>query len=163
MWRAMLFLELAHLPSGPLMAVDPGSKTLGVAVCDSDRSVVTPLTTIERTKFTEDAEKLFALYDERKCRGLVIGLPLHMDGGDGRRAQSARSLATNLLRIRDIPIAYQDERLSTAEANERLAEAGVPVWERKPVIDAQAAAVILESALAHIERVRTGGAKPDPA
>jgi len=163
----MLFLDLLHLPPGPLMAVDPGSKTLGIAVCDSERTVVTPLTTIERTKFTEDAGKLFALYDERKCRGLIIGLPLHMDGGDGRRAQSARSLATNLLRIRDLPIAYQDERLSTAEANERLAEAGVPIWERKPVIDAEAAAVILESALAQIARRRAeaaGGIDPsDPA
>lgn len=163
MWRAMLFLDLAHLPPGPLMAVDPGSKTLGIAVCDSNRRVVTPLTTIERTRFTEDAQRLFALYDERKCRGLVIGLPLHMDGGDGRRAQSARSLATNLLRIRDIPIAYQDERLSTADADERLAEAGVPVWERKPMIDAEAAAVILESALAYIERVRNPGVAPDGA
>ncbi|HCR65577.1 MAG TPA: Holliday junction resolvase RuvX, partial [Oceanicaulis sp.] len=92
----MLFLEPALLPKGPLMAVDPGTKTLGVAVSNTDRTLVTPLTTIQRVKFTPDAQALLALYDERKCAALIVGLPLHMDGGDGRRAQSSRSFVTNL-------------------------------------------------------------------
>lgn len=143
----MLFLDLAHLPPGPLMALDPGSKTIGVAVSDSARTMASPVETIERTKFTADAARIFELYDARSCKGLIIGLPLHMDGGDGRRAQSARSLATNLLRLRDIPVVYQDERLSTFAATERLVEAGVKPSRRKDFVDAQAAAIILEAAL----------------
>lgn len=134
------------------MAVDPGSKTLGVAVSNSDRTLVTPLTTIQRVKFTQDAEALLALYDERDCKGLVVGLPLHMDGGDGRRAQSARSFVTNLLRLRDLPVAYQDERLSTFAATESLIEAGVKPSHRKDFVDAQAAAVILEAAIGRINQ-----------
>ena len=156
----MLFLDLAHLPDGPLMAVDPGSKTLGIAVCDAARTVVTPVETIQRVKFTQDAAALFRLYDERRCRGLIIGLAMHMDGGDGRRAQSARSLATNLLRVRDIPIAYQDERLSTFAAEERLREAGVRPEDFKQYVDAEAAAIILESALARL-RGETPAGGPD--
>jgi putative holliday junction resolvase len=152
----MLFLDPAHLPKGPLMALDPGSKTIGVAVCNSDRTLVTPLETIQRAKFTADATRIFQLYDERGCKGLVIGMPLHMDGGDGRRAQSSRSLATNLMRVRDVPVAYQDERLSTFAATERLIEAGVKPSHRKDFVDAEAAAGILQAALDRI----AGGARP---
>ncbi|KAA5804492.1 Holliday junction resolvase RuvX [Alkalicaulis satelles] len=148
----MLFLDPAHLPKGPLMAVDPGSRTLGVAVCNAARTVVTPLTTIQRTKFTQDSEALLKLYDERGCAGLVVGLPLHMDGGDGRRAQSSRSFVTNLLRLRDLPVVYQDERLSTFEASERLLQAGVRHADLKDMIDAEAAADILRGALDAIAR-----------
>ena len=160
----MLFLDVAQLPDGPLMAVDPGAKTLGLAVCDAARTTVTPLTTIQRIKFTQDAAELFKLFDERDCKALIIGLPVHMDGGDGRRAQSARALATNLLRLRDIAIAYQDERLSTFAAEERLREAGVRPQDVKRHVDAQAAAIILESALKRIadaRRVPEGGAPED--
>jgi putative Holliday junction resolvase len=148
----MIFLHPALLPLGPLMALDPGTRTIGVAACNSDRSLVSPVETIERTKFSDDAARIFKLYEERECKGLVIGLPLHMDGGDGRRAQSARSLATNLLRLRDLPIAYQDERLSTFEAGEILSEAGIPIHRHKAMIDAAAAAVILEDALLSIAK-----------
>jgi putative Holliday junction resolvase len=146
----MIFLHPALLPAGPLMAIDPGTKTIGVAVCDKARSVVTPVTTIERVKFTPDAAALLKLYDERECAGLIVGLPLHMDGGDGRRAQSARSFVTNLLRLRDLPVSYQDERLSTFAASEALLEAGIKHADHKAVIDAQAAAIILQSALERI-------------
>lgn len=155
----MLLLDPAHLPPGPLMGVDPGSKTLGVAVSNSERTVVTPLTTIKRVKFTPDAEELLRLYDERDCAGLVVGLPLHMDGGDGRRAQSARSFVTNLLRLRNLPVVYQDERLSTFAATESLIEAGVKPSARKDFVDAQAAAVILASA---IQRIENGPRGPVP-
>ncbi len=154
----MIFLHPALLPDGPLMAIDPGTKTIGVAVCDGARSVVTPVTTIERVKFTPDAQALLKLYDERKCTGLVVGLPLHMDGGDGRRAQSSRSFVTNLLRLRDLPVVYQDERLSTFAAGEALLEAGIKHADHKAVIDAQAAAVILQSAL---ERIAEGAPRSE--
>lgn len=154
----MIFLHPALLPDGPLMAIDPGSKTIGVAVCDGARRVVTPVTTIERVKFTPDAQALLSLYDARSCAGLIVGLPLHMDGGDGRRAQSSRSFVTNLLRLRDIPVAYQDERLSTFAATEALIEAGVKASDHKAMVDAQAAAVILDSAL---ERIQEGAPRSD--
>lgn len=158
----MIFLHPALLPDGPLMAVDPGSKTLGIAVCDAARTVVTPLTTILRIKFTADATTLLELFDQRQCRGLIVGLPLHMDGGDGRRAQSSRSFVTNLLRLRDLPVAYQDERLSTFAATESLIEAGVKPSLRKSKVDSQAAAVILESAIGRIRDGYTPPADHDP-
>ena len=148
----MLFLDPALLPQGPLMAIDPGTKTLGVAVSNTDRTLVTPLTTIQREKFTHDVQALLKLYDERACVGLIVGLPLHMHGGDGRRAQSSRSFVTNLLRLRDLPVAYQDERLSTFAATESLIEAGVKPSHRKDFVDAQAVAVILESAIGRINQ-----------
>ena len=154
----MIFPHPALFPAGPLMAVDPGSKTLGVAACDAARRVVTPLETILRTKFTFDAKTLLELYDERRCKGLIVGLPLHMDGGDGRRAQSSRSFVTNLLRVRDLPVCYQDERLTTFGATEQLIEAGVKPSKRKDLVDAQAAALILEAAIA---RAAEGPPKPE--
>lgn len=141
------------------MGLDPGSKTLGIAVCNSARTLVTPLTTIQRVKFTQDAEALLALYDEWSCTGLVVGLPLHMDGGEGRRAQSARSFVTNLMRLRDLPVAYQDERLSTFGAAERLLEAGIKHAGHKARIDAEAAAIILAGAIERIEQGSDGNAQ----
>jgi putative pre-16S rRNA nuclease len=133
--------------SGALLAVDPGEKTLGVAVCNTERTVVTPVETIRRTKFTEDARRIFELLDEFACTGLIIGLPVNMDGSIGPRAQSARALGTNLRRIRNVPLRYQDERLSSDKAEDRLRAAGKKRDEINRVIDAHAAAVILEDAL----------------
>ncbi|WP_019962150.1 Holliday junction resolvase RuvX [Woodsholea maritima] len=152
--------SLHDLPPGPLMGVDVGSKTLGLAVCNRDRTLVSALETIWREKFTPDAQKLLSLYDERACQGLVIGLPISMDGGDSRSAQSARSFATNMLRLRDLPIVFQDERLSTFAATERLIEAGVKPSHRKARLDGEAAAIILQGAL---DALHQGLEPPDPA
>lgn len=138
---------LEDLPQGPLIALDPGTKTIGVAACGAARSLATPVETIARTRFTADAERVFALYDERDAVAIVMGLPVNMDGSEGPRAQSARALARNLMKLRDIPVAFQDERLSTFEAEEKLIAAGVRRDKRKAVIDAHAAANILQSAL----------------
>ena len=139
--------DLKSLPPGALLALDPGSKTIGVAVSSSDRQIVTPVKTIQRTKFSVDAARVFDLYDEFGCTGLVIGLPVNMDGSAGPRVQSARSLGTNLLRVRDVPLAYQDERLSTHAAEDKLIAMGMKREERKAVVDAHAAAIILQSAI----------------
>jgi len=147
--------DLTSLPEGPLLALDPGSKTIGVAVSSSDRKIITPVETIIRTKFTADATRVFALYDEFDCGGLVIGLPVNMDGSSGPRVQSARALGTNLLRLRDIPVAYQDERLSTHAAEDKLIALGMKRDARDAVIDAHAAAIILQSAIESIETGRT--------
>lgn len=133
--------------TGPLLALDPGEKTIGVAVCNAARTVVTPVETIRRTKFTTDANRVFELFDEFGCSGLIIGLPVNMDGSIGPRAQSARALGNNLKRLRDLPIRFQDERLSSDKAEERLRAAGKRREEIEKVIDAHAAAVILEDAI----------------
>lgn len=140
--------DAPELPStGPLLALDPGEKTIGVAVCNGKRTVVTPVETIRRTKFTADANRVFELYDEFSCVGLIIGLPINMDHSIGPRAQSARALGNNLKRLRDVPIRFQDERLSSDKAEDRLRAAGKRREEIKDVIDAHAAAVILEDAI----------------
>ena len=133
--------------TGPLLALDPGEKTIGIAVCNAARTVVTPVETIRRTKFTEDANRVFELFDDFGCSGLIIGLPVNMDGSIGPRAQSARALGNNLKRLRDLPIRFQDERLSSDKAEDRLRAAGKRREEIEKVIDAHAAAVILEDAI----------------
>jgi putative Holliday junction resolvase len=149
----MALIDLEDLPQGPILALDPGSKTIGVAACGATRGLATPVETIQRTKFTHDAARIFKLYDERKAVGLVIGLPFNMDGTEGARAQSSRALARNLLGLRDIPILFQDERLSTFEATEALISAGMRRERRKEVIDAHAAANILRSLLDRLEHI----------
>ena len=149
----MALIDLSDLPQGPILALDPGSKTIGVASCGATRGLATPVETIQRTKFTADAARIFQLYDERKAVGLVIGLPYNMDGTEGARAQSSRALARNLLGLRDIPILFQDERLSTFEATEALISAGMRRERRKEVIDAHAAANILRSVLDRLEHL----------
>lgn len=149
----MALIDLEDLPQGPILALDPGSKTIGVAACGATRGLATPVETIQRTKFTHDAARIFKLYDERKAVGLVIGLPYNMDGTEGARAQSSRALARNLLNLRDIPILFQDERLSTFEATEALISAGMRRERRKEVIDAHAAANILRSLLDRLEHI----------
>jgi putative Holliday junction resolvase len=149
----MALIDLEDLPQGPILALDPGSKTIGVAACGATRGLATPVETIQRTKFTHDAARIFQLYDERKAVGLVIGLPFNMDGTEGARAQSSRALARNLLGLRDIPILFQDERLSTFEATEALISAGMRRERRKEVIDAHAAANILRSLLDRLEHI----------
>ena len=110
--------------------------------------------TIKRTKFTFDAERIFALLDERQATAIVMGLPVNMDGSEGPRVQSVRAMARNLMRLRDLPILFQDERLSTFEAEEKLIAAGVRRDKRKDIIDAHAAANILQSTLDRLEMMR---------
>src|SRR5207244_6743492 len=114
----------AALPQyAPIVGLDPGEKTIGVAVSDVTRTVASPLALIEKTKFTQDAEQLFKLMDSRGAIGVVVGLPMNMDGTEGVRCQSNRALARNLLRLKpDLPITFWDERLSTAAVTRVLIE-----------------------------------------
>jgi putative Holliday junction resolvase len=144
----MPVVDLLDLPAeGALLGLDPGTKTVGVAVSDATRVIATGLETVRRTKFAADAERLFALYDGRSCAGIVVGLPVNMDGTEGPRAQSVRAFARNLLGVRDVPLAFWDERWSTAGAERVLIEADASRARRKQVIDAAAAAYILQGAL----------------
>lgn len=145
---------LAALPaSGKLLGLDLGTKTIGVAVSDGLRYSATPLETIARKKFTADAERLMALIAENAAVGIVLGLPLNMDGSEGPRAQSTRAFARNLARLVPIPIAFWDERLSTSAVTRTLIEADMRRSRRAEVVDKLAASYILQGAL---DRLRSG-------
>jgi putative Holliday junction resolvase len=149
----MPIVELTELPKilppgSPLLGLDLGEKTVGVAVSDATRSIATPLELIRRSRFTADAERLFALMDGRRAGGLVLGLPVNMDGTEGPRCQSARAFARNLLRLRELPVAFWDERMSSMAVNRMLiGEADVTRARRAELVDKAAAAWILQGAL----------------
>jgi putative holliday junction resolvase len=144
----------AQWPSrGALIGLDLGTKTIGVAASDPDRRLATPVETIARKSFTSDAARVLALAAERRAAGFVLGLPVNMDGSEGPRAQSTRSFARNLARLTELPIALWDERLSTAAVERELIAADVSRARRAAVIDAHAAAYILQGALDRLARL----------
>ena len=143
----------SYLPArGALIGLDLGSKTIGVASSDPDRRLATGVETIARKNFSTDAARVLALAAERKAAGFVLGLPVNMDGSEGRRAQSTRAFARNLARLTELPIALWDERLSTAAVERELIAADVPRARRAKVIDQHAAVFILQGALDRLAR-----------
>jgi putative Holliday junction resolvase len=139
---------LRALPvSGALAGLDFGDKTIGIAVSDLRRQVATPLSTLRRVKFTEDAGALLTLVSARGIAGLILGLPRNMDGSEGPRAQATRAFARNLTRLTPLPIGFWDERLSTVAAERALLEADTSRKRRSEVIDHVAAGYILQGAL----------------
>ena len=143
-------------PRGALIGLDLGTKTIGVATSDPDRRLATAVETIARKAFTADARRLLALAAERKAVGFVLGLPVNMDGSEGPRAQSTRAFARNLARLTELPIAFWDERLSTAAVERDLIAADVSRAKRAAVIDQHAAAFILQGALDRLARISQG-------
>jgi len=139
-------------PRGALIGLDLGSKTIGVATSDPDRRLATAVETIARKTFSADAARVLALANERKAAGLVLGLPVNMDGSEGPRAQSTRAFARNLAKLTELPIALWDERLSTAAVERELIAADVSRGKRKAVIDQHAAVFILQGALDRLAR-----------
>ena len=134
-----------------VLGLDLGSKTIGLAISDSNLVVSSPLITIHRKKFTIDAEILITLINERMVGGLVLGLPVNMDGSEGPRAQSTRQFAQNLIEKIDIPIVFWDERLSSAEVERILInEIDMSRKRRQQVIDKMAAGVILQGFLDYL-------------
>jgi putative Holliday junction resolvase len=153
-----------HLPArGALIGLDLGSKTIGVATSDPDRRIATAVETVSRKKFAADAARLLALASERNAAGFVLGLPVNMDGSEGRRAQSTRAFARNLARLTDLPIALWDERLSTAAAERALIAADVSRARRARVIDQHAAVFILQGALDRLARCTVASNLNPPA
>ena len=156
----MPIIDLLDLPAAapartPVMGLDLGEKTIGVAVSDRDRMVASPLELILKSKFTVDAERLFRLMDDRGAAAVVIGLPVNMDGTEGPRCQSARAFGRNLLRLRDPAIAFWDERLSTAAVQRMLtSEADLSRARRDQLVDKAAAAWILQGALDRLASAR---------
>lgn len=150
------FLEQVK-PNTPLLGLDLGEKTIGVAVSDIFWSIASPRDTIRRKKFGVDATALEAIIDSTSAAGLVLGLPRNMDGSEGARCQSTRAFARNLLARRPIPILLWDERLSTVAAERALLDADASRAKRAEVIDHVAAGYILQGALdrfAHIKGAR---------
>ncbi len=144
----MTLYTLHDMPkSGALLGIDPGKKTLGLAICDVTQLIASPHSVIKRTTLKADLASVFKLYSERNCTGMIIGLPLNMQGDEGPSAQSARALARNILKFCDIPIAFQDERLTSAQAERAMLEGDLSRRRRADLIDAAAASVILQTAI----------------
>jgi putative Holliday junction resolvase len=143
-----------HLPArGALIGLDLGTKTIGVAASDPDRRLAAGVETIRRTNFSIDAARLIFLAKERSAVGMVLGLPLNMNGSEGPRAQSTRAFARNLAKLWGLPIGLWDERLSTAAVERGLLAADASRRKRAAVIDQHAAAYILQGALDRLARL----------
>lgn len=138
---------------GALIGLDLGSKTIGVASSDPDWRVAAPVETIARKTFNADAARLLALAAERRAVGLILGLPINMDGSEGPRAQATRAFARNLAKLTQLPIALWDERLSTAAVERALIAADASRAKRKAVIDQHAATYILQGALDRLRSI----------
>lgn len=143
-------------PMRSLVGLDLGTQTIGVAVSDTFLSVATPLETIKRRKFAQDAQALAAIFTNRQIGGIVLGLPRNMDGSEGPRCQSTRAFARNLVQsgVAPLPITFWDERLSTVAAERALLEADTSRKRRAEVIDHVAAGYILQGALDRICVIR---------
>ena len=130
-----------------LLGLDIGKKTIGLALSDRGLKIASPLKILYRTKFTPNVESLFKLIDHEAVGGLVLGWPVNMDGSIGPRCDSVRDFAHALMRIRDMPIAFQDERLSTRAVESAMVAANMSRAKRALRRDALAACWILQSAL----------------
>ena len=143
------------VPNGATIAgLDLGTKTIGLAVSDLGQRFATPRRVIARKKFTPDAMALIKALDEDRVAGLVLGLPLNMDGSEGPRAQATRAFLRNYERLDPRPVLLWDERLSTVAAERGLLEADVSRKKRATRIDSAAAAFILQGALDRLSVLR---------
>jgi len=136
-----------HVAHGKLAGFDVGTKTVGVAICDAGWHFAGPLETIRRTKFTQDLAALRAIIIREHIVGLVIGLPLNMDGSDSPRTQSTRAFARNLETPFGLPILLWDERWSTQAVTRTLIDADASRARRAELVDKMAAAYILQGAI----------------
>jgi putative pre-16S rRNA nuclease len=153
----MILAEVSGLrdavPAGMrLLGLDVGTKTIGLALSDSRHVIATPIETIRRRNFRTDAARLLALIDERAVGGLVVGLPLTLGGGDGPHTQSVRQFARNLVALRDLPIAFWDERMSTAAVTREMIAHDMTRKRRAQIVDRVAAAYILQGCLDFLGR-----------
>ena len=152
---AVLTLEELRIPAGNrLLGLDLGEKTIGLALSDTLLSIATPMQTLKRGKFAADAAQLDIIISAQGVGGLVVGLPLNMDGSDGPSAQSARAFARNWAARSPLPVLMQDERLSTTAVTRTLLEADASRRRRSEVVDKMAAAYILQGALDRLRNLR---------
>jgi putative Holliday junction resolvase len=144
-----------------LLGLDLGTKTIGLALSDVGRQIASPLETIRRVKFQIDAAALLRISEKHAIAGLVIGLPLNMDGSEGPRVQSTRAFVRNLLPLTSLPIAFWDERMSTLAVTRTLLDADASRARRAEVVDKMAAAYILQGALDRLMRMERDQSEPD--
>jgi putative Holliday junction resolvase len=144
---ALADLRPQLLPGARLLGLDLGEKTIGLAISDTRLTVATPFDVLNRGKFTADAAQIEAIASKQGVGGLIIGLPLNMDGSNGPSAQSARAFARNLAVRSPLPIVFWDERLSTAAVNRDMIAADATRKRRAAAVDKIAAAYILQGAL----------------
>ena len=154
----MALEELKVAPGLRLLGLDLGEKTIGLALSDTMLSIATPMQTLKRGpkkgQFATDAARLDIIISAQGVGGLVVGLPLNMDGSDGPSAQSARAFARNWAVRSTLPVVLQDERLSTSAVTRTLLEADASRRRRDEVIDKMAAAYILQGALDRLRNIR---------
>ncbi|HXQ53768.1 MAG TPA: Holliday junction resolvase RuvX [Stellaceae bacterium] len=143
-------------PGRRILGLDVGTKTIGMALSDTTLLVATPFDTIRRGRFRDDAARLLAECDKLGAGAVVIGLPLALDGRDSPRTQGVRQFARNLLAVRDMPVAFWDERLSTAAVERQMIDADMTRKRRAEIIDKVAAAYILQGLLDRIGRGEPG-------
>ena len=140
-----------HISSGEkLLGLDIGKKTIGLALSDASLKIALPVEILYRTKFTPDMAKLLAFVDEHNVGGLILGWPVNMDGSRGPRCDSIHDFAHALMKIRDVPIVFQDERLSTKVVESTMIAANVTRAKRAERRDALAACWILQSFLDYL-------------
>jgi putative Holliday junction resolvase len=152
---------LRELPAGNTLAgIDLGTKTIGLSISDRSLAFAHPRPVILRKKFSIDAEKLLAAVGAEHAGGIVVGLPVNMDGTEGPRAQATRAFVRNMARLTDLPFAFQDERLSTVAADRVLIEMDVSRKKRETRIDSAAASFILQGVL---DRLQALGRRAGPS
>ena len=142
-------------PKGRLLGLDVGEKTIGLALSDISRIIATPLKTIERGKFSKDADALLAIIKEQGVCALVLGYPINMDGSEGPRCQSIRQFARNLAEKCDLPILLADERMSTMAVTRTMLDADLSRARRAELVDKMAASYILQGTLDTLNARRT--------
>lgn len=141
-------------PGARLAGLDLGTKTIGVALSDIGLRFATPHHVVRRTKFGMDAAALVAIFEREKVGGIVLGLPINMNGTEGPRAQATRSFVRNLAPLIAVPIVLWDERMSTLAAERAMIEADMSRRKRAEKIDAVAASIILQGALDRLANLR---------
>ena len=137
-----------------LMGLDPGTKTIGIALSDTGRNIATARETLRRKRFADTLAALQAIIQSEQVGAIVVGLPINMNGTEGPRAQAARKFASNIAEGTGLPVALWDERLSSVAAERVLLEADVSRAKRAGVIDKMAAAYILQGALDRLAKLR---------
>ncbi len=138
------------------MGLDLGTKTIGLALSDVERRLASPLETIKRVKFSQDAHLLLKMAQEQEVLALIFGLPLNMDGSSGPRAQATQAFLRNLRLLTSLPFALWDERLSTAAVTRELIDQDVSRAKRAQLVDKLAAAYILQGALDRLNGIKSG-------
>ena len=146
----LLALAARLAPTSRLLGMDLGTKTIGLGLSDAALTLASPLKTLKRTKFKENAAQLLDVFAEHSIGGIVMGLPLNMDGSSGPRVQATHAFVRNLENVTDIPVVYWDERLSTVAVTRTMLEADLSRKRRGELVDKMAAAYILQGALDYL-------------